>query len=159
MKVYLDTCIISGIAKQDIKDEDLVALTEILKMHKDNKVEIVTSEVAKEELNKIPPEYRSKHLMVYNLLNNVPTVEYLKLNFFSVGFPVKQTKEFGELFSLLKDKGDAQYIYQAFRNGVDFFLTVDKKTILSHHSDIQSICGVKVLSPNRFISVNDASMT
>lgn len=152
MKVYLNTCIISGLAKEDIDLSELEALSRILELQSNQTIEIVTSSVAKEELEKIPENFKRRHMMVYNLLKNVPAVDYLQLDFFSVtGLRVKQTKEFGALYSLLKDTGDAKHIYQAFRSGIDFFITVDSRSILNKYYEIKEICNMKVYLPSDFV--------
>ena len=152
MKLYLDTCVISAITKNDIKESDLSALTKILGYKLSQTLEVVTSQVAKEEIEKIPEEYREKHLKEYEALVSIPTLDYLRIDFFSrTGLRVKQTIEFGKLFMLLKDINDARHIYQAFRNEIKYFIIVDYKTILKHKNDIESICNVKTLSPVEFI--------
>jgi len=152
MKVYLDTCIISGLAKEDINESERAALLQILKLHKNKVIETITSPVAKEEIDRIPENYRHRHLEEYNLLKGIPAVGYLRLDFFSVsGLGVKQTKEFGALFSLLKDRDDAKHIYQAYRSEVNYFITVDRRSILNKYDEIYSICKVKVYAPSEFI--------
>ncbi len=153
MKVYLDTCIISGLAKEDLDESEWAASLQILKLHKDKVIETITSPVAKEEIDRIPEIYRSRHLEVYDLLKGIPAVGYLRLDFFSVsGLRVKQTKEFGALFSLLHDRDDAKHIYQAYRSGVNYFITVDRRSILNKYVEIYSICKVKEYAPSEFIN-------
>jgi len=58
----------------------------------------------------------------------------------------------GALFSLLHDRDDAKHIYQAYRSGVNYFITVDRRSILNKYDEIYSICKVKVYAPSEFIN-------
>ena len=156
-KLYLDTCIISGIAKSDISDLELNTLTDLLKDFRLNKVDMVTSQIAKQEIEKIPEQYRFQHSETYKTLTEIP-LSSSTFSPFSGPFggpfdrnrlPVKELKE---LQSLLKDKDDAKHIYQAFRNKVNYFLTVDASTILNRAKEIFEICGVSVMLPSEYNS-------
>ena len=153
MKVYLDTCVISALVKEDIHDQEFDALKNILVLHGENKISLVTSEIAREELDKIPDEYKSKHLIIYNLLRNIPVLNYISIKVIRIGFPLKQNEEFKELISILKDENDAKHIYQCFRNKVNFFVTVDVKTILKKKDNISEVCNVGVYLPSEFYNI------
>ena len=56
---------------------------------------------------------------------------------------------------LLPDEADARHLYQAARNEVHYFLTTDARTILSYQSEIEDICEIKALSPQKFLAVLD----
>ena len=71
-KSYLDTCVISGLAKEDIAQEEQKALLNILKEQKSGDLKLVTSDLTKRELENIPYEYRQKHEVIYNLVADVP---------------------------------------------------------------------------------------
>jgi hypothetical protein len=42
---------------------------------------------------------------------------------------------------------DARHVYQAAKNSVDYFVTDDRRTILSHKSEIEAIVAIRVRSP------------
>ena len=159
---YLDTCIVSGLAKKDLGSDELAALRLILQAWEKGNVSLVTSSVVQEEIEKIPKEHRIKHETIYNLLSQVPVARafsttpgrllLLKVGGGSVRRP---NPIFAELHSLLPDEADAHHLYQAARNEVQYFLTTDARTILSYQSQIEDICGVKVMSPQNFLAVLD----
>jgi len=62
MKVYVETVLLSGLTKRDIKQKELRALERILD----------ASPVAREELARIPPKYRATHERVYEMPEEVP---------------------------------------------------------------------------------------
>ncbi len=142
MKVYLDTNIISGWAKQDLPHGELVALADVLDLWGKGYLDLCTSEVAKEELEKIPEVYRRDHMDVYEGLKRVPTVRE------KVADPGLMTMGVGggrvpqwKLRHLQKilDETDARHFFQAIQNGADVFLTYDKATILARKAEIQKL--------------------
>ena len=68
------------------------------------------------------------------------------------GGGVRLVKEMAQLATLLKDKNDAAHIYQAFKNEIYHFLTVDSRTIISQKEEIEKICGVLVMSPTEYVT-------
>ena len=165
LRVYLDTCIISGLAKQDISQKEQEALLTILQKRKMGELEVVTSDMSRRELEKVPDEFRLKHEFIYNLLTDVPIAKAFRtdsgLTLMGVGGGRRLVKEMAQLNTLLKDGMDAAHIYQSFKNEVFEFLTVDEKSILSQKNEIENICGVKVMFPSQFVenylvATNDA---
>jgi hypothetical protein len=60
LKVYCDTCIVSGLAKGDLTQPDVEALLKVLE--KNNKtLSFVTSQITKEEIDRVPQKYRVQH--------------------------------------------------------------------------------------------------
>ena len=160
MKVYIDTCVISGFAKGELSTQEAEAFSILLKLHADGSVILVTSTVAKEEISRIPQEYRAPHESVYAQLEDIPAVGYLTLD---LGFGihllgVKQHSIYRSLTKLLKDTGDAQHLYQAHREMASNFITVDAKTILSKAHEIDKVCNVEVLLPSTFVEKFMASV-
>lgn len=157
LTAYLDTCIVSGLAKEDLSDEELDALLRILEEHKGNKVHLVTSDLTKRELEKIPARYRRKHSVIYSLLSDVPIVPAFRrgrgLSFGGIGGGVRVHPILARLNTELPDEADAQHIYQAARNKVSYFLTTDCRTVLSRKVKIEDICGVKAVSPTEFLTI------
>jgi len=162
--VYLDTCIISGIAEMDLPDNDIDALINIFEQSKKGKIKIATSLISKEEIGKIPIKYRKKHELIYYLLTDLTYFNYLKpiMNYGStiigcgvgVGFSSHLKRKVDPILNKLKlllpDKNDALHIFQAAKNKIQYFLTVDRKTILRFENQIEEICKIKVIRPQEF---------
>ncbi|MBW1682874.1 MAG: hypothetical protein JRJ83_15870 [Deltaproteobacteria bacterium] len=163
LTAYLDTCIVSGLAKEDLDPAQLVALLKILEERKHGRVLLVTSPVAKEEIDRIPEEYRTKHEVIYNLLSDVPLARPFQIYSrglmgmgmgMHTGAGIKRLHPMlGKLTTLLPDEDDARHLYQAARNGVQYFLTADAHTILSYRERIGDICNVKAVTPMEFLEV------
>jgi hypothetical protein len=156
---YLDTSIVSGLAKEDLKEDELEALSRILEQHKQGNVSLVTSTITQEEIKRIPEDYRRKHDTIYNLLVDLPVMREvfsggglslgLGLSLGSGGFHPMYSK----LCALLPDKTDARHIFQAARNDVQYFLTTDRRTILSYKEEIEQISNVKTVNPLEFLNI------
>jgi hypothetical protein len=155
-KAYLDTCVISGLAKEDIPQEEQEALLNILKAQKSGDLKLVTSDLTRRELENIPSEYRQKHEVIYNLVADVPIAKAFRtdsgLMLMGVGGGVRLVKEMAQLTTLLKDVNDAAHIYQSYKNEIYHFLTVDSHTIISQKEEIEKICGVLVMLPSEYVA-------
>ncbi len=157
--VYLDTCIISGIAKMDLPEEEISSLLAVLKHGKKGNLKIITSKVSKDEINKIPIEYRQKHELIYYLLTELPYVHNFRNvwqngTIIGVGVGVgfghynrKIDPTLSKLRSLLPHKNDALHIFQAIKNKSQYFLTTDYKTIIKFRNKIEEIHKIKIVSP------------
>lgn len=153
-RAYLDTCIVSGLAKDDLVPADASALLRILEARKAGRVELVTSDVANAEIKRIPEAYRTRHAVIYNLLADVPTVATHRtdsgLTLMGVGGGRREDRLFTELKSLLPDVGDAEHVFQAAKNNVAFLITVDRRSFLSHSAAVARLCGVQLITPIAF---------
>ena len=149
IQVYLDTCIVSGLADPDLKEEQRAA-ERVAALANSSRVSLVASSVAREELEKIPVEYREPHLAQYSLLGQLSSAQTTWLQPMSreaATDPVYQA-----LVAALPDRVDAEHIFQAHSSNVTTFLTTDKKTILRHREHIRSICNVNVMLPSEFLA-------
>jgi predicted nucleic acid-binding protein len=163
LTVYLDTNIVSGLAKEDLTTDEHDALQHILEAYKQGKVSLVTSPITKEEIEEIPVEHRSKHETIYNLLIDVPIARTFRRGprgMLGLGLSLrmgaggkKLDPMFKALIALLPDKDDAKHLYHAAKSEVQYFLTTDKKTILNYRNKIKEICDVKALSPQEFMDI------
>lgn len=72
MTAYVDTCIVSGLVKNELKPADKTALLCILTARETGEILLVTSEVTGLEIARISQEYRAPHEAAYQLLARVP---------------------------------------------------------------------------------------
>lgn|GEM_PF-1385629 len=145
-RIYLDTNIVSRINDFRLKEEDARALRAMSEKIDKKEIELFTSIKAKEELEKIQQTIQRDFLLfIYNLVKKVPVsnlVVSTPSTFGSISFG---TSRFGggrstenPLLIKLKtifDKDDAEHIFQAERSNMDFFLTLDKKSIIDRIND------------------------
>jgi hypothetical protein len=156
IKAYFDTCIISGLAKEDLDTAQQTALVEVLRFYKAGSVELVTSELAQEEIIRIPERHRIRHEVIYNLLANIPITRAKwidsGLSLLGVGGGSRFDPLYLELRTILPDELDAQHIFQAIKSNADFFVTTDKRTILRHRQDLESRYALKLVLPSELVS-------
>jgi hypothetical protein len=151
MIVYLDTCIISGLARNDIEQTQGKAMIELLKLSEIGTVRFVTSAVALSELEQIPPEHRTPHVAVYHLLWKIhafpePSLTRLAPWGGPMGNPARRI--WSRIKRILPDENDVKHVYQAAKHGTDYFVTVDKATILKYKADLIVEAGVHVIQPS-----------
>jgi hypothetical protein len=54
--------------------------------------------------------------------------------------------------AILDDDGDVDHMFQASKNGANYFVTVDDRTIRARAKEVLSACGVKVVRPSELIA-------
>jgi hypothetical protein len=154
---YLDTCIVSGLAKGDLAHPDIEALLKVLQKHKKRALCLVTSQITKEEIDRIPQKYRLQHEVIYNLLLDLPVARAFRtdsgLMLMGVGGGVRLHPMLAKLNTLLSDEADARHLYQAARNDVRYFITTDTRTILRRKAEIEEISQVIAISPTEFLRI------
>ena len=132
-KVYLDTCVLSKLNNSKLELDQLKALDKLSDM--DN-IDFTSSDKMLEEfLNTSDDKTRMELRVLYKLINKLPgrdTTE-TQTSFLSPGFPVPTEAKKPLLYKLEKtfDTADAEHIYHAIKGNCDYFLTLDKKSILN----------------------------
>jgi hypothetical protein len=152
-KIYLDTCLISGLANYDLKSEEQEALKDIFNLYKQKEIQLVSSDKAKEELEKIPKEWRAKHIEIYDLLDNLPTIPEKRVQDIIGGGFIPFPREDTNLRTLKKilSPKDAEHVFQASSHKCSYFLTVDERTILKHADEINNLVGIEALLPSQLL--------
>lgn len=168
---YLDTCVISGLVKEDLKPDQQMAVLKILQKYKAGTVSIVTSRIAKDEIERIPRQYRYKHETIYYLISDITVAPPFTIHGrgplgLGLGLDLGAGTQvpdpmYKALKELLPDEQDAQHIFQASKSEIQYFITTDEHTILSYNNEIEQICDVKALTPATFynILINDKMNT
>jgi hypothetical protein len=153
---YLDTCLVSGLAKRDLRPSEHEALRQLLWLRKAGALVLVTSPVTREELQRIPPDARELHEDIYALLDDVPLAQEVQtdsgLTLTGVGGGPRENPTFTSLKAVLKDVNDARHLFQAIQNDVQYFVTDDERTVIRHASEIQDRFGLVVRLPSRLLA-------
>ena len=152
--VLLDTSVISGFVKQEMKPDDATAFSRIAEMARKGQLTIFGSTVTKEELDRIPSTYRSSHLEEYGTLQKIraSNATWVDTNPGSTSFgTVVQHPDYQALRSILKDENDARLAFQGKMAGVTTFLTIDYRSILNK-STLLASHGVYAVSPSQYFS-------
>jgi hypothetical protein len=151
-KAYLDTCIVSGLAREDLSPSQQAGVASLLQLYKADRVDLVTSEIAKEEIAKVPEQFRSRHETIYLLLRDVPVARASwtdsGLTLMGVGGGRREDPLYRELKQMLPDDADAQHVFQAIRAGADYFVTTDARTILRFAEPIREQHGIVAALPS-----------
>jgi predicted nucleic acid-binding protein len=147
MKVYLDTCIINSIVDlQHLTDNDADALG-IIAEHEG--LEFFVSNKVSDEIKKAKIEKRRSVLTFVEKLFNRISDKNIIINGYSgfgaIGFGTAYFggghNEYNPLFIKLRkyfDYDDSEHIFQAILANCDFFLTLDKKTIINPYNNMKS---------------------
>ena len=153
----MDTCIVSGLATEDLVPEEQHAVYKILRLHKEQKLRLVTSSVVKEEIDAIPEHARAKHDVIYNLLSGVPGVRFAwtdsGLTLLGVGGGRREDPLYREVKGILPDEPDAQHLFQAIKSGADYFVTTDKRTILRFADTVKSKYDIQLVTPSTLLKL------
>lgn len=136
IKVYLDTCILSNLRADKIKEEQLNSLDKICDY--ENIVFVTSDKMLEEFLKTTEDRIRITLKILYKLITKIPSKSFSRFEG-GFSFPFKFPITFGEkveyeLFSSLKvifpHKDDVEHIYQAAEGGCKYFMTLDKDSIL-----------------------------
>jgi len=163
LKAYLDNDVVSAFAKADMPPGTLQALKALLELFSQEKVELVTSDLSKREIDRMPEGIPNKwHLdVIVGLLKKVPFVEDHELR----GFQSHWDRFGGTSSPLIEDdpiasdlrgvglhRADAHHVMLAIRAGCDVFVTCDKRTILNRRAEIERRFSIQLESPEEFVS-------
>lgn len=161
-KAYLDTNLVSGLGKADMNPDEYEALHRVIELMHEGRVALVTSAVTKEEIDRVPLEHQAPHQAIYALLAKVPVVDEQKLvpriiqamrgRSQIVGPLVVEEEDMGTLNGILPDHNDARHVFQALRNSSEYFVTLDRKTILTRAKEIEAAFPIRVVSPSQLLA-------
>ena len=166
MKVYLDTNIVSALAKDDMPAER-GALDRLLEFSDVGKLKLVTSEITRREIQKLDSipniDKDKRHLnVVYRLLEKVEFVEDHRLlgihsygdRYTWINSPLIEDDPISSaLRQIGLDKTDAHHLMLAIRAGCEVFLTCDVRTILKYRREIESqFSTIKLRKPSELIT-------
>lgn len=148
--MYFDTCVISGLAKGDLPDEEQSAVTELVNRIDSSDLTAFTSTEAKGEIEQIPEEYRDPHMQEYEKLSVLSNSS----RWISEDQPFTEDgkKKYDSLTEFLPDEVDARHIAHAAQNDVRDFVTTDEKTIIRYRDRIQDASEVSVWLPSEYAS-------
>lgn len=152
---YLDTCVVSGLARNDLAQAEREAMIELLRRYEVGSVDFVTSAVALSELEQIPSEHQTPHLAVYHLLRKVkvlPEPSLTRLGPWGGPMANPERRIWSRIQAILPDENDAKHVFQAAKHSVDYFVTVDQSTILRHKSALAAQAGVCTVKPSELLA-------
>jgi hypothetical protein len=162
LKLYLDNDVFSAmIAKHepDMREIENAAIIRIRRMATRGEVLLVTSEVHRREIAKVPGQYRSSYQTALGTLPQVQFIDDHTLRGFNTvgdprgGFvtgPVMEPDDTARaLWNLGVKQVDAHHLMLAIRNRCDVLLTCDRG-ILARREKIQGKFSIRVAKPSEF---------
>ncbi len=139
------------------------ALDQLLAAFKEGKVDLVTSEVTRREIDAYQGPRRPAFEEKFRLLNEVPIVRWDELvginaqidEHTMINTPMIQNDPtYDKLRALGVKTVDAQHVFVAAKNACAVFLTCDKG-ILTRSAGIETLCSVAVQKPSDFVAEQD----
>ena len=162
-KVYLDNNVVCGVTKDDLPAGEPEALTELLKLHSEGKISVVTSEVTRQEMETWRGENRPPAERVFYLLAKVEFIadqtllgfhnQWDRMGGCSVPL-VEDDPDSRQLRGIGLDRTDAHHVMLAIRNGCAYFITCDTKSILKYRSAVEAqYPSVKLMKPSELVAL------
>ena len=151
---YVDTCVISARIEDQFPSE-MVAFDAILSAYKNRSIDLVRSNIVDEEIGAIPAKYRAPHSELICTLLSIPVATAgartrMGLSGFAQANPKRQLWQ--RLNAAVSGEADREHIFTAACSRLNFFITVDRRTILSHAEQILKASGVHVLLPTQLVA-------
>lgn len=151
--VVLDTNLISGQAKQDVPWGELGAL-DLLYENAPSNLTIWATTNARDELSRVPPEYRQDHMEVfqqYREMPGYPSADPTRLLNVDEALSTEAGDTAYRSLSFLPDEPDRRLIAGAAQVGAPYFATVDVETILRYKAKIEAVTEVKARQPTEIV--------
>ena len=141
-RVYLDTNIVSRVKDFKLEEEEAKALRVISEKFDKQEIELFISLKVKEEIEKIKEITQREFLLfICNLVKKVPYANLVKSVPSTFGSAPFGVATFGGSYNVespllaklktLFDKDDAEHIFQAEKANLDYFLTLDRRSIIN----------------------------
>ena len=160
MKAYLDNNVVSSIVRDDIESQS-AAISRLLEAGDQGWVQLVTSEITREEIKRAPSKHRPPLERTFHLLEKVPVVRWEELLFITNdgsgnNWPVIRSDPLYEgMLSLGLEETDAKHLFVASKQSCGFFLTCDntqRTGILRRATKLLKLCGIVVQRPSEFVA-------
>jgi hypothetical protein len=152
-RAYVDTCVISGLARGELSPADSGAFLAISDAVAKSDVSLWASTVAKREIDQVPAQFRREHEREYSALGIVRasnTTNWIDDRPGSVTYGQRTVNPiFEAIGNIVSDRTDAEHLYQAKVNGIVDFITIDKRTILNKANELRRF-GLRVYSPAQY---------
>jgi len=147
MKVYLDTNVVSAIAREDFPEDEMRALKQLLELSNTGNLELRTSEVARREIESYKGEDKRTVEIVYLLLQKVPIIEDHKVLGYHSTYPLVEDHPISAALRQMRlERADAHHLMVAIRAQCEVFLTRDEG-ILRRHAEIKARFRIRPLTP------------
>ena len=160
---YLDTNLFIGLVKRDLKPAEQEALERLLDFRESGAINLYRSRRTDEEIaNCADDEARAPEEEMLRRFEAVPEAgEYLVIGMLGTSralrpVPGIQDADLASLRSMMRDDYDARHLFQAIRNGVDYFVTADVDAIVKRAGEIEAkFPTIRILTPSQLVAALD----
>ena len=143
---------VSAIARGD-HPEQASAISVLISAHHTGAIQLVASTEVLGEIQRLPPAHQGPHLEVYNALRTLAGSKVTWLDEASTTPSVRTDPLYQHLEPLLSGETDRRHVFQAAKQGVPYFATVDMKTILSRKVAVEAALPIKLGLPSEIASL------
>ena len=157
---YLDTCVISGYVKNELKANEQGAFEEVMSAYTSGRIDLLRSAVVEQEIAAIPDRYRASHQEFLSQFLSIPVPLVGGLTRRGAFGPMANSSRMlkQRLTEILPDENDQWHIFVAARNRIRFFITVDFRTVLSRSDRVLAASGVAPVTPAEFVAHSSSPM-
>jgi hypothetical protein len=128
------------------------ALSMLLGAHATGAVALSASTQVLKEIQALPTQYQGPHLEVWNGLRKLPASRVTWVDESSTASAVRTDPLYAKLEPLLPDPSDRLHVFYAAKQSVQYFATVDQRTILSKRTQLESILPMRFGTPAQVVS-------
>jgi predicted nucleic acid-binding protein len=148
--VFLDTCVFSAAARGD-QPSHTSAISVLLDSANAGVIHAIASSRVRDELARIPVKYRAPHLAALSRTSEFPKSLVTWLETRADVASIQTDSRYRELSTILSGSTDPALVVDALDAGARYWITVDKKTVLSKRSALQSLVPIEVLDPSECV--------
>jgi hypothetical protein len=159
---YLDNNVVCGVTKDDLPAGESDALTQLVQLHSERKVRVVTSELTRKEMEGWKGKNRPPAERVFYLLEKVEFLPDPEV----VGFCNQWDRTGGWSYPLVGDdpvvrslldigldRTDAHHLMPAIKHNCEYFVTCDEKTVLKYKAAVEArYPQLKLLRPSEMVA-------
>jgi hypothetical protein len=144
--VFFDSCVLSAAAKGDHPNQTF-AINCLLAATAAGAIRGVASSRVREELERIPAQYRQPHLAVLDSLEQFVKSDVTWLDERSWPPSVVTEPRYAALAPILSGLTDPGLILDAVECGAQHWVTLDDSTVLSRRSAVEKLVPIKLADP------------
>ena len=148
--VYFDNCLVAAVVKGDHPDQ-ISAISTLLRAHAHGDITLVASTEVLREIQRLPSQYQGPHLDVWRGLQKLPASRVTWVDEHAPTPSVGTDPLYVRLQAILRDHDDRLHVFHAEKQSVDYFATVDYRTILNKRPALTSVVSMRFGTPNEVV--------
>jgi hypothetical protein len=144
--VYFDNCLVGAVVNGDHPSQ-MAAISTLFGAHEKGAVALSASTQVLKEIRALPTQHQGPHLKVWDGLKKLQASKVTWINEGSTNRSVTTDPLYAKLEHVLTDPSDRLHVFYAAKRGVQYFATVDQRTILNKKQRLESIVSMKFGTP------------